>query len=107
MLASSFMTAKALGITEPERQVLIEFQRRAAAGDIPEELFDMGEIGQPECGTPGCIAGWCLAIDREAGRMLCSRYYEPIFHIFRCNAPHSTVAAAGEAIYRYLTTGTA
>lgn len=114
MLASSFMTAEALGITEPERLALIEFHRRAAAGEISEDKFDMLAVGRPECRTPACIMGWCMAIDSAAGARLWARYvascrgtYDaaPILRLFSWAAPHRTVAAAGEATYRYLTMG--
>ena len=42
----------------------------------PDRLFDMSEYGRPECGTPGCIAGWAIVYG--------DRKNEPLSYLRAC-----------------------
>lgn len=53
-----FKTARQLGLMEEQYRALIRTLERFERGEIPPLLFTMMDIGQPECGTAGCICGW-------------------------------------------------
>lgn len=78
MLAQNFVASETLGITDAEHAALIKtlaFLERGEASHCllwparPQgSLFNMdGYLGESECGTVGCIAGWAYILsDRRA-----------------------------------------
>lgn len=74
MLARNWLTAEQLGLTEAERDALIEVMERLRDGRIPEKLFSMASWAVPnqpawlEEVCPCCIAGHALRINPNAFR---------------------------------------
>jgi hypothetical protein len=58
MLANSFMTAEALGITKAEQRALVRVLGMFERGEISREQYSIGSLSAPSCGTPACIRGW-------------------------------------------------
>lgn len=58
MLAQNFKTAAELSITEDQSLSLRSLLGRMERGEIPSNRFDMKNVGDPECGTAGCLLGW-------------------------------------------------
>lgn len=51
-------TAKQLGISEGKYSSLHNLLGRMERGEIPADRFTMHTVGEPDCGTAGCILGW-------------------------------------------------
>lgn len=74
MLARTWLTAKQLGITEAERDALVEVMERLRDGRIPPEMFNMSTWTVPNAPPfveevcPCCIGGHALRIDPNAFR---------------------------------------
>lgn len=71
MTESTFKLAAELGVTEVERDALIQVLHGLESGklrDIPvEEAFYMPNVLKMDCGTKGCLLGWAYLIsDRKA-----------------------------------------
>lgn len=65
MLAQNFKTPAELKITDAEFGALYQVLGMLERDEIPHHLFDMCIVGEPECGTPGCIKGWARAISGQ------------------------------------------
>jgi hypothetical protein len=65
MLANSFMTPSALGISEVEFNSLVKVLGMLERSEIPDDLFTMRRV-QHSCRTPACICGWANYV--SAGR---------------------------------------
>lgn len=106
MLARTYLTAAELQISEQLRDALIKVYGKLLRGEIPEEQFDMRTIGEPWCGTPGCLLGWAHAV---APSRLSSGFYdlgEPSGLFWSGWAKWKpTTAQAGVALGHYLATG--
>lgn len=110
MLCKTFKTAKQLKISQAKYDTLVKVYWMFVDEKIPKRLFDMSTIGDPQlkgskpCGTPGCILGWCLAVD--------TAFYEvtrlnSLFYDTEAVNANPTRAQAAQAIHNYLTTGAA
>lgn len=116
MLARSFMPATDLGITEPEVDALVQVLGMLEREEIPESKFTMTLVGEPECGTPGCILGWTRVVSVDVCRILACRMSanRALFWLF-CPSPHTgdrspyvaERSEAASALRSYLTTGKA
>ena len=58
MLAQNFLSYQELEISEAQHQSLISTLGRMERGEIPSNKFNMMRVGEPDCGTVGCILGW-------------------------------------------------
>lgn len=110
MLARTFKTADELGLPHAEYEALLKvlgaFERR----EIPKNLFDMGYIGQPECGSSGCLIGWARALTGTLVKVDClssnglARLCYP-YHIPNDAAFSASRAQSEIALRNYLTRG--
>lgn len=66
----NFLSAEALNMIEDDRKTLIKLLGMFSRGEIPGRLFNMRKIGEPKCGTPGCLIGWAKTIDADFGRKI-------------------------------------
>lgn len=119
MLAQTFKTAKELKISQAKYDALVKVYWMFVEEKIPEHLFDMGRIGDPQlskkeepCGAPGCILGWCQAVDLEAflpgstTDYIGTGLHFLFFSGMACMSNPSRTQAA-QAIHNFLTTGSA
>lgn len=106
-----FKTARQLGLRKAEYGALVKTLGRFERGEIPPLLFTMEEVGQPECGTAGCICGWA----REGNFGLFGQWanHRGLLRLFspdQKNANHpgwkATPQQAAVVIRNYLTDGT-
>lgn len=103
MLAQNFMAPSALGIPDAAFNALVKVLGMLERKEIEEALFDMGRIGRPECGTPGCIMGWGKAI---TGKRDFDFYAPDAFcKLVSVERRGATTAQAAIALRSYLTTG--
>jgi hypothetical protein len=58
MLAQNFMRPTSLGVNDVEFESLVRVLGMLERGEIESRLFDMAHVGNPQCGSPGCIIGW-------------------------------------------------
>jgi hypothetical protein len=65
MLANSFMTPSALGISDVEFDALVKVLGMLERSEISEDIFTMRRV-QHSCRTPACICGWANYV--SAGR---------------------------------------
>lgn len=107
MLAQNFKTAADLGISEEQHQSLIQTLGRMERMEIPEHQFSMRVVGEPDCGTPGCILGWARGTRQNP--VWATRFPRRLERLF---LPHHCPAAWGAsteqaaiALRSYLTTG--
>lgn len=115
MLMQNFKAATDLGITEIEIEALIKVLGMLERQEIPEELFDMETVGEPECGTAGCILGWTRTVNMSAYDLLDERWWDSpsnsaldaLFSPIRHGPPahDATPSQAAVALRSYLTTG--
>lgn len=113
MLAQNFKTADQLRISEAGYAALLQVLGRLEREEIPANLFNMKMVGEPECGTPGCILGHTREIDMEAYEELRSTSYDSrnLEDLFfpcgdkTCNPYVATRSQAAMALRSYLTTG--
>lgn len=61
MLAQNFKTPAELGIADMEFGALVKVLGMLEREEIESSHFDM-EIFQDQCGTIGCICGWCYFV---------------------------------------------
>ncbi len=105
MLVRTFKTAAEIGLPQHEYEVLIQLLGMMERGEVTEGLFDMERIGNPRCGTPGCIIGWAYALGAhdfhtEIGTDQQWRAFRRL-----TEARTATLGQATRALHNYLTTG--
>ena len=118
MLSKTFKSAKELKISQAKLDTLVKVYWMLVDERIPESLFTMNSIGSPllkgevPCGTPGCILGWCQAVDNDAKAFPLEKVdfsgglERLFFAVGACNES-VTRAQAAQALHNYLTTGAA
>lgn len=121
MLANSFMTPTALGISDTETATLIHLLGMLDRGEFGENEFDMSALWP--CASGKCICGWAHAIsggrafpeadpkDIEAAKKFDLRP-EPLKTLFMMDRPFFVIPKvsppqAAVALRNYLTTGEA
>lgn len=83
---------------------------------LPPEKFDMGTVGDRDCGTPACISGWAQRLfsqfDGDMGAMLglSPRQVDALFcpkgwTSAKPNDPRFPVSGAVKVLDHYLATG--
>jgi hypothetical protein len=65
MLANSFMTPSALGISDVEFESLVKVLGMLERSEITDDQFTMRRVQHP-CRTPACLCGWANYV--SAGR---------------------------------------
>jgi hypothetical protein len=111
MLARSFLSATDLGISEVERDALIQTLGVLERGEA--KMFDMQRFCHP-CGTPACIWGWASHL--SGGRAFTGLMFrvpdkkrDKLFELFdlglSLSAANPRAAQAAIALANYLTTG--
>jgi hypothetical protein len=65
MLANSFMSPSALGLSEVEFESLVKVLGMLERGEIGDDQFTMRRVQHP-CRTPACLCGWANHV--SAGR---------------------------------------
>lgn len=117
MLARNFMTATELSLDEHERDALIGvlgMLERGEFGDLgrgefgDRNIFNMNcWYGRKECGTVGCIGGWCDALyntsfdHMNAGHPVDTLFYPGMVKDWNT----ITQSQAAHALRNYLATG--
>jgi hypothetical protein len=113
MLAQNFKTATDLKIKDAGLSALIKVLGMLERGEIEAEKFNMETVGQPDCGTAGCILGWTrtIGIDEFFGLAVSAclpPLNKPLSALFYTgNAFGATREQAATALRSYLTTGDA
>ena len=123
MLAQNFKTAIDLGITSAEHDVLIKVLGMLERGELVHDRrgtgrlpngFNMDHWGsQTECGSVGCIYGWCRFVGKSD--MLFEKEPPAVKRLFRVDHLHDEVKQwsditpdqAASALRNYLTLGEA
>lgn len=108
----NFKTAAELGLRDTEYSDLVRLLSMFEQNKIPARLFNMKIVGQPECGTPGCILGWARTFDRHAFTHGWHSTVDATLNFETCNLlavnwGRATPAHAAKALRNYLTTGSA
>lgn len=125
MLARSFLSATAIGITEQEYEALIKVLGLFERGEVHHTESIEGHIENGfniaqevfKCGTPSCIGGWAAAFMGKEGRTEITEYVDrylnlddvrhPLYYLYWQNTYSSTtVEQAAEALRNFLATGT-
>ncbi len=124
MLARSFMAAAELKIPELERDALIRvlhMLERDELVDVPRSRipagikngFSMSVVGgERQCGTVGCIMGWCQVVARDQ-KMFMGMLYDRVcttelYELFMYGDQRRhkvTTEQAARALSNYLTSG--
>lgn len=116
MLAQNFRTAADLGIEDAELEALIKVLGMLEREEIPAEQFTMLWVGEPECGTAGCILGHVRTVSIESYKGLSGNSWggSSLERLFFPDAPKggcdpylATRSQAATALRSYLTTGEA
>lgn len=113
MLANNFKPAVDLGISDDALEALIKVLGMLERGEIGADKFNMMFIGNPECGTPGCLLGWVRYTDIDSHHELVDRttskdYDVALSTLFytRYSANYNITPEQGAfALRSYLTTG--
>jgi len=117
MLAQNFKTAVDLGIPESGYTALLKVLGRLEREEITAKMFNMKRVGEPECGTPGCILGHtrevCMdayeALSDASGRLpkLEQLFYPEDWPKGSSSPYAATPSQAAVALRSYLSTGDA
>lgn len=51
----------------------------------PESMYDQGQFGDPDCGTPGCLAGHCYVMTGQDIMVYCGLTKEENYGLIRCH----------------------
>lgn len=109
MLAQNFKTPAFLGIKAAEFEALTKVLGMLEREEIPARMFTMTHVGEPECGTAGCIKGWACSV---SGQQFRQRTCPPnLMALFfpgaeaQCDAYKATREQAAIALRNYLTHG--
>src|SRR5215813_1438675 len=111
MLAQNFKTAVELGLDDAEFSSLVRVLGMLERKEIPASLFKMDEVGEPECGTPGCIMGWAISVGFTRNSLGEIEFGEPVERLFlpgmddHFQAYAATTSQAATALRNFLTTG--
>lgn len=113
MLAQNFKTAADLGISDRELDALIKVLGMLEREEIDEAHFNMGIVGEPDCGTSGCLLGWTRVADKDVFfTLVCKACLFPknegLETLFYSGEAFDAAPSQGAAALRsYLTTGEA
>lgn len=113
MLAQSFLSPEELQLTTTEHEALVKVLGMLEREEIPALLFDMENVGEPECGTSGCILGWARSLSPRPinGRLFDTWCAHPVHNVFAPdggdmgNPYYATRSQAATALRNFLTTG--
>jgi hypothetical protein len=119
MLAQNFRTAAELGLSDQEHCALIKVLGMLDRQEISRRLLQMEHVGDPGCGTPGCLLGWARAVTKDydlfSGIWDLTDGYSRIHELFafagidplafKGRRSAITPAQAAIALRNYLTTG--
>src|ERR1700692_4679435 len=112
VVKTKFLTHKELGISPKGYEALVKVYQLLTDGTIPKRLFQMDTVGQPQispegdaCGSPGCILGWCRAINPRFRHKKNGPLEALFFPNHVIGGYDASEKQAATALYGYLTTG--